>query len=80
MNVLLVILSIINILVAVGIIVLVLFQDSNDQGMGSMAGTSTDSFYSGNMGRTKDVFMRKATLVLGIVFVVLTIAIGMIVG
>lgn len=80
MDVLVIILAVVDILVAIGIVVLVLFQDANDQGMGSLAGQNNDSFYKGNMGRTKDVLMRKLTIALGIAFVVLTIIIGILIG
>lgn len=80
MNTLLIILSIIMIFVAAGIILLVLFQDTNDRGMGSMAGGSNDSFYSNNRGRTKDVLMRKLTIILAITFGILTVVIGLLLG
>ncbi len=80
MNILLIILAVLLILVAVAIVLLVLFQDANDRGMGTLAGSSNDSFYNSNMGRTKDVLMRKLTIILGVVFVALVIAIGMIIG
>ncbi len=101
MGVLLIVLSVIDILVCISLVTLVLFQDSNDQGMGSLAGNSHDSFYihlllylhvlmgslagnshdsfySNNKGRTKDVLMRRLTIILAIVFVVLTVTIGLI--
>lgn len=80
MGPLLTILSILDILICIFIVVLVLFQDSNDRGMGTLAGGSNDSFYSSNMGRTKDVLMRKLTIILSICFVVLTIVIGKLLG
>lgn len=80
MKALLIVLSVIDILVCIGIVLLVLFQDSNDRGMGTLAGASNDSFYSSNMGRTKDVLMRRLTIILGIVFVLLTIIIGRLLG
>mgnify|MGYP001291919038 CR=1 FL=1 len=78
MDVLLIVLSVIDILVCISLVTLVLFQDSNDQCMGSLAGNSHDSFYSNNKGRTKDVLMRRLTIILAIVFVVLTVTIGLI--
>ncbi len=80
MRALIITLSVIDILVCIAIVLLVLFQDSNDQGMGTLAGASNDSFYSSNKGRTKEVLMRKLTIILGIAFAVLTIVIGRLLG
>ena len=80
MNVLEIILAIVNILVALGIIYLVLQQSENDQGLGTLSGNSTDSFYSANKGRTKDVILRKVTTVLVVIFVVINIALGIMIG
>ena len=80
MNILLIILAVLLILIAVAIVLLVLFQDTNDRGMGTLAGSSNDSFYNSNKGRTKDVLMRKLTIGLGIAYVAIVIVIGKIMG
>lgn len=80
MGPLLIILSVLDILVCICIVILVLLQDTHDRGMGTLAGGSNDSFYSSNMGRTKDVLMRRMTIILGAVFACLTILIGVLLG
>ncbi len=80
MNTMIIILAVLNILVCIGLILLVLFQNANDRGMGTMAGSSNDSFYSSNLGRTKDVLMKRLTIILGVAFVVLTVTIGILIG
>ena len=46
MTVLNIVLSVIDIVLAIAIIVLFLVQEGNDRGMGVVAGGSSDSYYS----------------------------------
>ncbi|NCC82825.1 MAG: preprotein translocase subunit SecG [Clostridia bacterium] len=80
METVLIVLAVLDVLVCIGLAMLVLFQNANDRGLGTMGGSSNDSFYSSNMGRTKDVLMRRLTIILGAAFVVLTVLINALLG
>lgn len=61
-------------LCALAIIILVLLQPSASEGMGAISGQSYDSFYSKNKVRTPEGVMKRLTIVLSIVMVVVAIA------
>lgn len=78
MDALKVILTVVYILVCVAIMVLVLMQDSKNQGLsGALAGGSGNSYWSKNKGRSKEGILNKVTIVLGIVFVVLSVVMSL---
>lgn len=58
---------------ALALIVLVMFQPAASEGMGAITGQSYDSFYSKNKVRTPEGIMKRVTVVLSIVVVVVTI-------
>ncbi len=69
----------IYILVAIILIVLTLIQTKDDAGLSStIAGSSTNNFYEKNKGRTKEGKQKKWTIILSIIFAILTIALGII--
>ena len=73
------ILIVIYFIVAVAIIILALIQSKDDSGLSStITGSSTNNFYEKNKGRTKEWKTKRLTIILGITFVILTIALGII--
>lgn len=73
------ILVVIYVIVCLALIVLVTRQSKNDSGAsGTVMGASASNFYEKNKGKTKEGRMKKATIILAIVFVVLTLALGII--
>lgn len=69
----------IYILVAVILIILTLIQTKDDAGLSStIAGSSTNNFYEKNKGRTKEGKQKRWTIILSIIFAILTIALGII--
>lgn len=59
------------------LIVICLMQSKDDEGAsGAIVGGSSSSFYEKNKGRTKEGRLKKWTIILGILFVVLTIILG----
>lgn len=59
--------------ICVVIIILALVQKSEDGGAsGAIMGSSSANFYEKNKGRTKEGKLKRATIIFGIVFVVLT--------
>lgn len=63
--------------VCVALVVLVLKQNKEESGAsGTIVGASANNFYEKNKGKTTEGKMKKATIVLMVVFAVLTIALG----
>ena len=67
------------IIVAIILIILTLMQTKDDAGLSStITGSSTNNFYEKNKGRTKEGRQKRWTIILSIVFAVLTIALGIV--
>lgn len=65
--------------VCLALIVLVMKQNKEDSGAsGTIVGASANNFYEKNKGKTTEGRIKTATLVLMIVFAVLSIALGII--
>ncbi len=59
------------------LIVICLMQSKDDEGAsGAIVGGSSSSFYEKNKGRTKEGRLKRWTIILGILFAVLTIVLG----
>lgn len=77
MEVLKYILIAIYIVVCLALIVIAMMQSKDDAGMsGAMTGSSSNNFYEKNKGRTREGKLKRWTIILGIVFAVLTIALS----
>ena len=77
MNILKGILTVVYVINCIVLIVICLMQSKEDEGAsGAIVGGSSSSFYEKNKGRTKEGKLKKWTIILGIVFAVLTIALG----
>ena len=64
-------------LIALALIILTLIQTKEDAGLSStITGSSTSNFYEKNKGRTKEGKQKRWTIILSIVFVILTIVLG----
>ena len=73
------ILIVIYFIVAVALIILTLIQSKEDAGLSStITGSSTNNFYEKNKGRTKEGKQKRWTIILAVVFAILTIALGII--
>ena len=63
--------------VCVVLVALILKQSKEDSGAsGTIVGASASNFYEKNKGRTTEGKMKKATIILMIVFAVLTVSLG----
>ncbi len=59
------------------LIVICLMQSKEDEGAsGAIVGGSSSSFYEKNKGRTKEGMLKRWTIILGVLFAVLTIVLG----
>jgi len=73
------ILIIIYVIVSIALIALALIQAKEDQGASeAIMGGSTSSFYEKNKGRTREGKLKKWTIILGSVFAILSIILGII--
>ena len=69
----------IYLVIALVLIVLTLIQTKEDPGLSStITGSSTNNFYEKNKSRTKEGKQKKWTVIVSVVFVVLTIALGIV--
>lgn len=64
-------LAIIDIVICIALVALVISQEGNSQGLGSLGG-STDTFFGKNKGRAFDSQLKKLTTGLAIAFAVIT--------
>ena len=71
------ILIVIYFMVAVVLIILTLIQSKDDAGLSStITGSSTSNFFEKNKGRTNEGKQKRWTIILAVVFAILTIALG----
>ncbi|MGN1300255.1 MAG: preprotein translocase subunit SecG [Clostridia bacterium] len=67
------------IIVCLGLIIVTMMQNKDSQGAsGTIVGSSTNNFYEKNKSRTREGKMKKWTIILGIAFAVLAIALGIV--
>ena len=77
MKILKYILIAVYLIVCLALIILVMMQSKEDSGAsGTIVGASANNFYEKNKGRTKEGKMKRATIILMVLFVVLTLALG----
>jgi len=68
---------VIYIIVCIGIIILTTIQNSEKSGASkTITGSSSNNFYEQNKGRTKEGKLKRWTIILGVVFALLAITLG----
>lgn len=71
------IIMVLYVIVCVALIILATMQNKEKSGAsGTITGSSTNNFYEQNKGRTKEGKLKRWTITLGIVFVILAVALG----
>lgn len=79
MEIVKIIFAVIYFVVAFALIILALMQTRDDSGISTtITGSSTNSYYEKNKGRTKEGKQKRWTIILGIVFTVLSVVFGII--
>ena len=73
MTALTIVLCVLDIIFAIAIIVLFLVQEGNDQGIGVVAGGSSDSYYNKAKGRTLEEQLKTWTVICCVLFAVCSI-------
>lgn len=73
------ILIVIDIILAVSVIILVMLQRKDDQGLsGTITGAAANNFLDKNKGRTREGRLKRMTIILGIAFVIVTVALNIV--
>lgn len=70
--------AIVLIIACVFIVVVILVKETKTQMSQTISGSSSDSFYQRNAGRTKEAMLNKATIVAAVIFFVLAVAVNVI--
>ncbi len=71
------IVMVLYVIVCIALIILATMQNKEKSGAsGTITGSSTNNFYEQNKGRTKEGKLKRWTITLGIVFVLLAVALG----
>ena len=79
MQVVKIILVVVDLIICLALTILAMVQSKDDAGLSStITGSSTNNFYEKNKGRTKEGRLKKITIILGVVFIVLAIVLGII--
>lgn len=79
MQVIKIILIVVDLIICVALTILAMIQSKDDPGLSStITGSSTNNFFEKNKGRTKEGMQKKWTIILGIAFVIVTIALSII--
>ena len=67
------------ILNCLAVIIITMMQNKDDnEASGTIVGSSTNNFYEKNKSRTREGKLKKWTMILGITFMILTIALGIV--
>lgn len=69
----------IYVIVCLALIIVAMMQSKDDSGAsGTIMGSTTNNFYEKNKGRTREGKLKKWTIILGIVFAILTIVLSIV--
>ena len=70
-------LIVIDVILAIAIVIITLLQHKDDPGLSStITGAAANNFLDKNKGRTKEGRQKKWTIILGILFVIVTIVLN----
>ncbi len=79
MQIVKIILTVMDLIICVMLTILAMIQSKDDAGLSStITGSSTNNFFEKNKSRTKEGKQKKWTIILGIAFVIITIALSII--
>ena len=79
MQIVKIILVVVQFILCLGVTVLAMMQSKDDAGLSStITGSSTNNFFEKNKGRTREGKLKRWTIILGVAFVIVTIALSII--
>ncbi len=74
-----IILVVVDLIICVALTILTMIQSNEDSNLSStITGSSTNNFFEKNKGRTKEGMQKRWTMILGVIFVIVTIALSII--
>lgn len=77
MQVVKIILVVVDLIICLALTILTMIQSKDDAGLSStITGSSTNNFFEKNKGRTKEGKQKRWTIILTVVFAILTVAVG----
>jgi preprotein translocase subunit SecG len=79
MNVAAIVIAVVDILVCIALVLLVIFQEGNSQGLGAISG-GAETFFGKSKGRTMDAMLKRLTSIAAILFAVLTVVLYLMTG
>ncbi|HBP38031.1 MAG TPA: preprotein translocase subunit SecG [Clostridiales bacterium] len=74
-----IIIAVIDILISIGLIMLVIFQEGSSKGLGIIGG-GAETFFGKSKGRSIDAVLKKLTTVAAVIFAALTIILYLMTG
>ena len=75
MQVVKIILVVVDLIICLALTVIAMMQSKDDAGLSStITGSSTNNFFEKNKGRTREGMLKRWTIILGVAFVIVTIA------
>lgn len=79
MQIVKIILIVVEFIICLALTILTMIQSNDDAGLSStISGSSTNNFLEKNKGRTREGMQKRWTIILGIAFVIVTIALSII--
>ena len=79
MQIVKIILVVVDFIICIALTILAMMQTKDDAGLSStITGSSTNNFFEKNKGRTKEGMLKRWTIILGVAFVIVTIALSII--
>ena len=79
MQIVKIILIVVDLIICVALTILAMIQSKEDAGLSStITGSSSNNFFEKNKGRTKEGKQKKWSIILGIAFVIVTIALSIV--
>ena len=79
MQIVKIILLVVQFILCIAVTILAMMQSKDDAGLSStITGSSTNNFFEKNKGRTREGMLKKWTIILGVAFVISTIALSII--
>ena len=77
MSVLSYVVGVIFMLICAALVVLVLAQEGKNQGLGVIQGTVDNTYWGKNKGRSREGVLKKVTIILSVLFIVIAIVLNM---
>jgi len=75
MQVVKIILVVVDFIICLALTIIAMMQTKDDAGMSAtITGSSTNNFFEKNKGRTREGMLKRWTIILGVAFVIVTIA------